>query len=224
MSKKKAIDWIGLFIKYDKPAFLYASLAAIYLAANFLVQGITHVAFTYTMVYALAFLLIGIAIQKVSSGKSMGVVFALMTLFLGILTKITSAGYIDANSGMWLGIVFFVLALLNEYGIIETKQKINSRYCLIGALGGIFLFGLLYIVSRLGYFPVGPTFTYWTGPLPMETLLNHGGITLLAGIDMLIIFGISKWDKMKLWRWIFWGVAVIGALWMLSVNFGLTLA
>lgn len=224
------VDWGGLF-KTDNPAFQWTLLFVVYLLANFLVQGFTHIAFTYTMVYTLAFLLVSITISKAVNKEEIGTLFAVMTLFVGTMTWITSMAYILPETGMWLTIVFTAAAFLNEYGIIETKGSINNKYCLLAAFGGIFLFGILYFLGRLGFVPVGPplnwpgldTWPWAGGPLPWHTIINHLGITLLAGSDMLLIFGVAKWKEWRTARWLFTIMALAGAVAMLYYGWGLYL-
>lgn len=230
MAKAK-IEWADL-VKTDEPAFLWTSLCIIYLVANIFVQGWGHTAFAYTMVYTLAFLLIAITIMKATStkkGKGIGALFAVMTVFVSMLTWLTSGTYaIDATSGMWLAIVFTVIALLNEYGVLETKVSVNNKYCLLAALGGIFLFGLLYMLTWLGVFPIGSGASggwwWYHGSLPpWYTILNHVGITLFALVDMLLILGMGDWEKWKKYRWLFWSLTVLGAAGMIVTDWGLAI-
>jgi hypothetical protein len=222
MSKDKGIDW-GALVKTDSPALQWTLLFAIYLIVNIAVQGWGHFAFTYTMVYTLAFLLIGITISKATAGKgkAIGTIFAIMTVFVGTMTWITSMSPtytgITPETLMWITIIFTVLALLNEYGVIETEASINNKYALLAALGGMFLFGFLYFLGRLGLLPP----YYSVGPLEWHTILNHLGITFLAGTDMLLIFGVGEWEKWRIVRWIFFFATVIGALAMLNAGWGL---
>jgi hypothetical protein len=218
----KGIDWVTL-VKTESPAFQWTLLFAIYLIANILVQGWGHFAFTYTMVYTLAFLLIAITIAKATSGKgkAIGTIFAIMTIFVGSMTWLTSMSPtltgMTPETGMWITIIFTTLAILNEYGVIETKASINNKYCLLAALSGIFLFGFTYFLGRLGFFTGTP------GPLEWHTILNHLGITLLAGTDMLLVLGVSEWERWRMYRWIFFALTLIGALAMLSAGWGLAI-
>lgn len=220
------VNWGDLF-KTESPAFQWTLLLVVYLVANFIVQGLNHVAFTYTMVYTLAFLLIAITIAKTTAkskgDREIGTLFGIMTLFVGMMTWITSSGYILPQTGMYITIIFTVLAFLNEFGVIETKYSASNKYCLLAALGGIFLFGLMYFLGRLGLIPCGMPPSYWVGPLPWYTVINHLGITLLAGADMLLILGVGEWDKWKMARWLFTGMALIGAAAMLYYDFGLAI-
>jgi len=221
------IEWADL-VKTDKPAVHWTLLCIIYLVANIVVQGPGNAAFAYTMVYTLAFLLIAVTISKATNGKgkTIGSLFAVMTLFVGMMTWITS-GFSGTAAGaqtcMGIAIVFTAIAFLNEYDYIETKSSINNKYCLLGALGGIFLFGFLYFLHRLGIVPVGFPPTLYVGPLPWFTILNHLGITLLAGTDMLLIMGVGKWEKTVMYRWLFFGFIIIGVLGILQAGFGLAI-
>lgn len=225
MTKTSAVDWGGLF-KVENPALQWIILCIVYLISNILVQGYGHLAFTYTMVYTLAFLLIAITISKsVSKGKDaeIGTLFGIMTLFVGLLAVVTSMAWINPQTGMFLAIVFTILAFLNEYGVVESKYSPNNKYCVLAALGGIFLFGLTYFLGRLGYLPGGWPPSYWVGPLPWYTIINHLGILLLAGADMVLLMGVGKWEKARTVRWLFFGLALIGAVAMLYYDFGLAM-
>jgi len=207
-------------VQTKNPAFLWFALFAIYLILNF-VQGMSHVAFPYTMVYALAFLLMSIALSKGSG--ALGTLFGFMAFIVATLTWITSGGYITSQTGMMLSFVFSGVALLNEYGILEYGGRtVNSRYFLLGAFGGIFLFGLLYFLSRLGFIPVGFPPTFWVGELPWYTVLNHLGIMLLAGIDMILMLR-GGWEKYQIYRWAFFAMTLVGALAIIWMNFGLAI-
>jgi len=227
MSKATGVDWGGLF-KTDSPAFAWIVLCLVYGVSNFFVQGLSHVAFPYTMVYTLAFLLIAVTVSKsVERGKNaeIGTLFGIMTLFVGLLTFVTSMGFITSQAGMWLAIVFTVIAFLNEFGVIESRYSPDNKYCVLAALGGIFLFGLTYFLARLGLMPAGWPLSYWVGPLPWHTVINHLGIMMLAGLDMVLLLGIGDWkeDSWKYARWGCFALAIIGALAMLYYNFGLTM-
>lgn len=218
------IEWARLY-DYKSPAFQWTLLFIIYLLSNILVQGWGSIAFAYTMVYTCAFLLIAITISKATAKtkREIGGLFAIMTLFVGMMTWVTSGAYVDAEIAMGITAVFTVLALLNEYGVVEAQKSVNNKYCLLGALGGIFLFGLLYFLHRLGILPIGMPPTQFIGDLPWYTVLNHLGVTLLAGADMLLIFGLGKWEKWEKARWLFFAMIVIGALAMLQAGFGLAI-
>lgn len=217
------IEWKSL-VQTKSPAFQWTLLFALYLISNVFVQGWGHLAFTYTMVYTLAFLLIAITIAKATSGKgkAIGTLFAIMTIFVCTMTWITSMSPtytgITPETCMFITILFAVLAIANEYGFIEAKASVNNKYCLLAALGGIFLFGLLYFLGRLGFLTGTPS------PLGWHTILNHLGITLLAGMDMLLVFGVGKWEKWSIYRWIFVALTVIGAVAMMASGWGLQLA
>jgi hypothetical protein len=222
------MEWKKLF-DLKNPGFLWFALAIIYLVLNFFVQGVNHVAFTYTMVYALAFLLIAITLSKGS--EKVGTLFGLMTFACGMLTWMTSGIYFIATAatGMILSFIFFAIALLNEYGVLNYGGKtVNSKWLVMGALAGIFLFGLMYFLGNFGLIPAGwelGTLPPWSGrALPWHTILNHLGITLLAGIDMLLMLGFGNWEKWRNYRWIFFGLTVIGALGIVATNWGLCIA
>ena len=212
---------LGKLFELDGAGFPWLALALVYLVLNFFVQGTTHFAFPYTMVYALAFLLIAIALSKGS--EKVSVLFGFMAFACGMLTWIVSGFGSAPQTMMLLSFVFFAIALLSEFGVLDYGGKaVNGKWLVMGGLAGIFLFGFLYFLHRLGIVPVGipPTFG-WTAPLPWYTILNHLGITLLAGIDMLLMLGFGSWEKWRNYRWIFLGLALIGALAIVASGFGL---
>ena len=219
---------LGKLFELGGAGFPWLALALVYLVLNFFVQGTTHGAFPYTMVYALAFLLIAIALSKGS--EKVGTLFGFMTFACGMLTWIVS-GYSafvgTPTGGMILSFVFFAIALLDESGVLSYGGKIvNGKWLVMAALAGIFLFGIMYLLSWMGLIPVGGAgigqFWFYQGPLPpWHTILNHLGITLLAGIDMLLMLGFGSWEKWRNYRWIFLGLALIGALAMAASGWGL---
>lgn len=205
------------------PALPWTLLTIVYALGNLFIQGLNHVAWTYTWVYTLAFLLIAITLAKAYKDQAIGAVFAIMTVFVGTMTWITSMSPSYTNitpfACMIITIIFTAIAFANEFRIIETKASVNNKYALLAAIGGIFLFGLLYLLGRLGLLP--PYFI--PGPLQWHTILNHVGITLLAGTDMFILVGLGTWDKWARYRWVFLALTVIGALAMLSAGWGLAI-
>jgi hypothetical protein len=206
------------------PARQWTVLFTVYLILNFVVQGLSHPAFAYTMVYTLAFLLIAITLAKTAAKEKITPLFAIMSLFVGMLTWVVSGAYLPADAGMWLSIVFTLIAFASELGWLETRRSIDNKYMIVGALGGMFLFGLLYFLSRLGIFPVWWGQLVWTtAPLPWYTVLNHLGIVLLAGTDMILMMGLGKWEQWDKYRWVFAGMVVLGALGIISANFGLAI-
>ena len=56
---------------------------------------------------------------------------------------------------------------------------------------------------------------------PMYTILNHFGTMMLATVDMIIIAGFCGWEKWSKYPWFFWTLAIIGALAIVYMDFGL---
>lgn len=199
------------------PAFPWMLLFIIYMVSNFFVQGMTHVAFPYTMVYSLAFLLIAISLSK--DGKT-GDLFGFMMFAVALLTQITSAAYIFPPTAMVISIIFTALALLDELGIVKlTKTTKESKLFLMGAFAGILFFALMWVLSWL---PINQQWWVWPASYaPWYVYLNHIGFALLAGIDMVILLDFGTWEKWAKWRLLFFALTVIGALVMLATNWGL---
>jgi hypothetical protein len=217
MSKATGID-LGSLADTKGPAVTWTLLAVIYALGNLYQFTARPFAFPYTMTYLLAFFMVAVIIAKAWSKEKIGSLFGVMAFFVAMLTWISSGGYIEPTACMYLAIVFAVIGLLNEYGVLETSYNINFKYTLIGSLGAIFLFGLLYFLSRLGFVPIGalPNLFYWTGPLPWFTILNHIGIMAMALLDLLLIFGAGDWDDWRIYRVAALGLAIIGALMLLA--------
>jgi hypothetical protein len=211
---------LGKLFELDGAGFPWLALALVYLVLNFFVQGTTSIAFAYTMVYALAFLLIAIALSKGS--EKVSVLFGFMTFACGMLSMMVSRGYIDKMSGMTLSIVFFAIALLSEFGVLSYGGKtVNGKWLVMGALAGIFLFTMFWMLYRFGLIPSATSGLLYTGEAPWHAVINHLGLMLLAGVDMLLMLGFGSWEKWRNYRWIFLGLALIGALAMAASGWGL---
>ena len=212
---------LGKLFELDGAGFPWLALALVYLALNFFVQGTTHFAFPFTMVYALAFLLIAIALSKGS--EKVGTLFGFMTFACGMLAMMVSRGYVSPPStGMILSFLFFAIALLNEFGILSYGGKtVNGKWLVMGALAGIFLFTMFWMLYRFGLIPSATSGLLYTGEAPWHAVINHLGLMLLAGVDMLLMLGFGSWEKWRNYRWIFLGLALIGALAIVASGWGL---
>lgn len=208
-NKDVGINWSELF-NVNGAAFPWTLLAVIYLLIDVFVIGPSDWTFPFGILYAFGF----IAVSIVLAAKKVGFLAGLMAALIPGFAVFASLGQFDAYIGMGVSIFALVLLLFNEYEWIEWKGKtVAAKYLVFAA----FLFWIIWAVS---YFAAR---ILWGWELPLATVLNHGGLFLLALDGILRLGGVVKENQWL--KWIGLGASIVGALWLtVALGWGLQLA
>jgi len=199
---------------YKNPGTVWLWLGLAVLLLDLFAVGAARWEFSYGLVYAFGFLAVGMMLSSERGGVIGGVCAGLIGL-LAVLMEASGGGALAASSGAVLSVVLFFAVLLDEMGYLEWgRQTSYARYATLIAFAAWFLWTLTYFYNR------------WIHTLPVtwETALYHGGIMLLAGLDLVTFVGTVKFEYYHLLRVLFAVCAIIGAALLTTVlGWGLTL-
>ena len=200
---------------YKNLGTVWIWLGIVTLLLNFAVVGITSWAFCWGLPLSLGFLAVGMILSSEKGGLLAGVCAGLIGL-LAVLMDATGGQFLAATSTAVFSVILFALVLLNEFGYVELGGKSPyAKYATLVALAAWFLWPLIYFYQRVMH----------AMPLPMETLLYHGGLMLLAGLDFITFLGLIKFKQYHALRAVFAVGAILGAVLLTVVlGWGLTLA
>ncbi len=186
----------------------WAMLSAVYLIlALWFLWGRWEL--SYAIPYVLGFAAIAIVLS--AEDDEPGLIASLCAALIGLASVAISEpiGGLQSSSAAWISGVLFVGLLLNEFKVVEVggHQKV-ARYLLLVSFLAWFFWALNYFISRL---------VYWSGltGLPLETVLNHGGIMLLALNEALALLGI-EYKNQNVVSVVFALVAILGAFLLVS--------
>lgn len=220
------MDLERLFLNWKENAgmfWLWLGIALFLL--NLFVVGPLRWEFAYGLTYALGFMAIGLVLSHTDKqgdeATVLGSIFAALIGALAVLVEMTGGTFLAAASGAVISSILFVAVLIFEAGIFGKWGRQSSvKYVTLGAILLWFLWPLPYFWMRYSTYHL---------PIPTETILYHGGIMLLAFIDLITVAGLVKFDKednvRSGLRALFFAVAIIGALLTVGVlGWGLTLA
>jgi hypothetical protein len=181
-------------------------LGVVLLLIDFLVTGVSSWMFWYGLVYSLGFLGVGIIL----SSKKTSSIAAVSAVIIGLTATALSSAWIVSSLATALTVILFLVLLANEIGLLEWGGKSEyTKYATLAVFGAWFLWPLLYFYQRwqLGM------------PLPGQTIMYHGGVMLLAGVDFVTFLQASKMKNVALLRLLLVAVAIIGAV-LLTVVLG----
>jgi len=200
---------------YKNPGTVWLWLGLVVLLLDIFAVGMARWEFTYGLVYALGFLAVGIMLSSDRGGVIGGVCAGLIGLF-AVLMEASAGGFLAGASGAVLSFVLFLAVLLNEMGYLEWGgQTSYAKYATLIAFAAWFTWTLLYF------------YQHWVHALPigLETILYHGGIMLLAALDLATFAGAVKFKEYHTVRLLFALMAIFGAVLLTTVlGWGLTLA
>lgn len=189
-------------------------LGMVTLALNLAVVGINRWEFSYGLVYTLGFLAVGIMLSSEKSGLLSGICAAFIGIF-SVLIQVTLADVNAATSYAILSVVLFIVVLLNEMGYIEWGEKSTyAKYATLVAFVAWFIYPFTYFWQRVS---LGL-------PLNLETIMFHGGVMLLSGLDFLTFAGTIKFKEYYTIRALLVCITILGAVLLTAVlGWGLTL-
>jgi len=195
-----------LRIVEEKPGTLWIILGVITFLLNLIAVGIERWEFPYGMVYALGFLAVGLTLNIAEPS----LITALSSTIIGMLAtwiQISLAYYTEAQTYAAISMALLFIAILGElFSLIRTP---TAKYAAIASLLSWFLFPATYFYQRITL----------NMPLPIETILYHGGVMLLSLIDAIALMGALKFEQTKEIRLITAIAAIIGAT-LLTVVLG----
>ncbi|MEM3622813.1 MAG: hypothetical protein QXR76_03465 [Candidatus Bathyarchaeia archaeon] len=199
-------------IKNLGTVWLWLGIAVLLL--DFVAVGVSRWEFSYGLMYGLGFLAVGVMLSSEKGGLIGGVCAGLIGLF-AVLVEASGGTFLAATSGAVLSVVLFFLVVANETGYIEWGGKTEyAKYATLMAFAVWFIWPLTYFYNRWLY----------STPVTFETILYHGGIMLLAGLDLLTFIGAVKFKEYHTVRALFALMAVFGAVLLTTVlGWGLTL-
>jgi len=161
--------------------------------------------FAYAIPYILGFASVAIVL----SSDEPELIAAMCAALIG-LTSVAISEPISgllASSAAWISGVLFAILLLNEFGVFKEYSPYSTKtakYLVLVSFLAWFFWALNYFISRIIYWPTP------TAGLPFETVLNHGGIMLLALNEALALLGI-KYKNQEVVSVIFALIAILGA-------------
>jgi len=193
-------------IKNLGTVWLWLGIAVLVL--NFAVVGVANSAFWYGLVYGLGFLAVGIVLSAKAS--ALAAVCAGLIGLIAVFNDATLSQYIAIPPTAIFSVVLFALVLASEFGYVGWGGKSESaKYATLAAFAAWFLWPLIYFYQR---WTLGPAYYGVTNQLPLETLLYHGGIMLLAGLDFITVLGAVKFKQYHTLRAVFVALAILGAV------------
>jgi hypothetical protein len=199
---------------YKNLGTVWLWLGIVVLMLNFVFVGATGWAFAYGLVYGLGFLAVGIML---SSDKGM-LIGGVCAGLIGLSAVLMSSGteFLSPWSTAILSVILFAVVVASEMGYLEWGGKSEyAKYATLVAFAAWMLWPLNYFYLRVTN----------AMPLPMETLLYHGGIMLLAGLDFITFLGLIKFKQYHMLRMLFAVAAILGAVLLTMVlGWGLALA
>jgi len=200
---------------YKNLGTVWLWLGIVELLLDFFVVGVARWEFTYGLVYGLGFLAVGIMLSSEKGGLVGGVCAGLIGLF-AVLMEASAGGFLAGASGAVLSVVLFLCVLLNEMGYLEWGEQTSyAKYATLVSFAAWFIWPLLYFYQRWIH----------ASPIGLETILYHGGIMLLAGLDFFTFVGAVKFKEYHTVRALFALMAIFGAVLVTMVlGWGLTLA
>jgi hypothetical protein len=201
-------------------AFLWLFMGTLYLLLNFFVVGVGDYAFPFGLLYALGFLAVAIILAQ----KQVGLLSGFMAALIGLLSVFTSLVLTDtAWFGAIMGIVCFGVLMADELKLLTFGDESKViKYMMFAPFLMWFVWAASYFGARLS----------WGWPLPLATIVNHGGVLLLSFYYILWLAGAVKdkyrrGDSMRYivyLKWVGFAMAVGGALWLtVGMGWGLQL-
>ena len=188
-------------------AFPWLVLGLVYLAIDVLITGSARFEFMYGLLYAISF----VCIALVLGSQKPGLLSGLMVAVVGTLAVFVQMISFDMMFAVGLALVALIVLLADIFGLIKWKSTQGVQYL-------TFVPFFLTLAWTVYYF-----YGRFTGGLPLipATILNHGGIALLAFDGILRVSGASK----KEWlTYIALVAAIFGALWLTAgMGWGLQL-
>ena len=179
------------------------------LVLNFAVVGMASSGFWYGLVYGLGFLAVGLVLSAGKGGVLGGVCAGLIGL-IAVFNDATLSQYIAVPPTAIFSVILFALVLANELGYVGWGGNHEyAKYATLSAFAAWFLWPLIYFYQR---WTLGPAYYGVTNQLPLETLLYHGGIMLLAGLDFITVLGAVKFKQYHTLRAVFVALAILGAV------------
>lgn len=166
------------------------------------------------ILYALGALSVGLIL----SDEKPSIIASLLAVFTVLLAVPFQLPYdtLSITSAVVLAVIMFVGILLLEFEVLKFGGYAGfAKYATMGALSIWALWPALYFYTR---------FTQdWA--IPLETMLYHGGIMVLAGLDLVTLLGALKFNRLKELRVLLVLVAIVGAVLLTgSLGWGLQLS
>lgn len=188
-------------------------LGIITLILNFAFVGVSRWEFPYGVVYSLGFLAVGIILSSKEAGLISAVCASLIGVF-AFLIQATLAYYTIAIAYAVISVILFLLVLILSY-FEWGEQASYAKYATLAACTMWLLYPLTYFYQRLTLHML----------LPYETIMFHGGIMLLAGVELFTFLGAVKFKGYSTVRTGLAGIAILGAVLLTAVlGWGLLLA
>jgi len=199
---------------YKNLGTVWLWLGIVVLLLDVLAVGVARWEFSYGLVYGLGFLAVGLMLSSEKGGVLGGICAGLIGLF-AVLMEATWGGPSAAASNAVFSFVLFLIVLLNEMGYLNWGgQTSYAKYATMVSFAAWFVWPLLYFYQRWAH----------ALPVPLETMLYHGGIMLLAGLDLITFAGSIKFNGYHELRVLFALMAIVGAVLLTTVlGWGLTL-
>jgi len=190
--------------------WIWIGIAAILI--NLVFVGTSRWEFAYGVIYAFGFLTLGLALSMEDKGMIASASAAIIAL-LAFILQVTSISIETVKIYAVVSGFLFAAALYVAF----LKQDITEDYAdytLTAALALWVLYALAYFANRL--------MRGWA--LPLETVLFHGGILLLASMDLLDVGLDVDMKSYNVARLAFGAIAIIGMLLVTAtLGWGLTL-
>ena len=180
-------------------AFPWIILGLVYLIIDFVITGMSRAEFPYGLLYAFSF----ISVAMILGAKRVSLIGGLMTALVGTLTVFAQ---MNLSFDIWwltgLGVAGFAIVMLDILGVLKWGNQAGVKYLTFVPFFLTAAWTILYFYQR-----------YTTNlPLPIATILNHGGLALLS-IDGIIRVG-GKGTKKSWLTFAALIVTVMGALWL----------
>jgi hypothetical protein len=184
------------------------------LLLDVLAVGVARWEFSYGLVYGLGFLAVGLMLSSEKGGVLGGICAGLIGLLV-VLMQASATSFLAGVPSVVLSFILFLAVLLDEMGFLGWGgQTSYAKYATMVSFAAWFIWPLLYFYQRWAL----------ALPVPLETILYHGGIMLLAGLDLITFVGSIKFEWYHELRAFFALMAIVGAVLLTTVlGWGLTL-
>jgi hypothetical protein len=199
---------------YKNLGTVWLWLGIVVLLLDVLAVGVARWEFPYGLVYGLGFLAVGVMLSSEKGGVLGGICAGLIGLF-AVWNDATLSGFIGLPFVPALSAVLFIGVLASETGYLKWGEKTSyAKYATLVALAAWFVWPLIYFYQRWVH--------AW--PITLETMMYHGGLMLLAGLDLITFVGSIKFEWYHELRLFFALMAIVGAVLLTTVlGWGLTL-